>query len=73
MKPKHLFIAAVVVLFFAFSAIAGSSYVASELGKAFHYPNCRYVARIRRGNIVYFDNREDAMRAGYTPCHACKP
>ena len=73
MKPKYLFIAAVVSMLFAFSALAGSGYVASELCKAFHRPNCRYVRRIRPNYVIHFDTREEAIREGVKPCRICKP
>ena len=44
---------------------AGGYYVASRGGSAYYFPWCGTALRIKPVNLVRFETREDAERAGY--------
>ena len=48
-------------------------YVSSKKSGVFHYPWCRSVGTIERSNLIYFDFREEAIKAGKRPCKICNP
>lgn len=48
-------------------------YVGSINSDKYHYPNCRWVQKIKSGNEVWFSSREGAKKAGYVSCKVCKP
>ncbi len=50
-----------------------ASYVGSVNSDKYHYPECRHAKSIKAGNQVWFDSVEEAKKAGYVPCGACKP
>jgi hypothetical protein len=52
---------------------AGYKYVASKNSQVFHRPNCRSAKRISPENIVGYNNRDDAIKAGKRPCKVCSP
>ncbi len=47
-------------------------YVASKSGTKYHFPWCGSASRIKEANRVWFDSKEDAQRAGYSPASNCK-
>lgn len=47
--------------------------VGSTTSNKYHRPDCRYAAKIRSENKVYFANEEEAKRQGYLPCKSCNP
>lgn len=55
-----------------FAPTAGEYVGNSNTGK-FHYASCTWVGRMNPANKVYFDNRQEAVNAGYVPCKVCKP
>lgn len=46
--------------------------VASRNGSKYHYPWCSGAKRIAEGNKLWFQSKEEAERAGYTPAANCK-
>lgn len=50
-----------------------SKYVGSINSNVYHYPDCRYVQRIKPENKIWFSSSEDARTHGYRPCKVCKP
>ena len=48
-------------------------YVGNKSSHVFHYAYCGGVATMSEKNKVEFDTREDAVKAGYTPCSSCDP
>lgn len=46
-------------------------YVASQKGKKYHWPWCPGGKSIKEENKIWFNSREDAERAGYTPAANC--
>ncbi|MEK6950018.1 MAG: hypothetical protein AABX34_07380 [Nanoarchaeota archaeon] len=40
-------------------------YIASVTGAKFHSPKCDWAKKIKKSNAVWFDNKEDALKAGY--------
>ncbi len=50
----------------------GGQYVASKKGKKYYFPWCGGVARISDTNKVWFNTKEEAEQAGYTPAGNCK-
>ena len=49
------------------------NYVASKNSKVFHRPQCSFAGRIAPKNLVGYNSRADAIRAGKRPCKICKP
>lgn len=49
------------------------AYVGNARSGIFHTDDCRYVYRMNESNKVYFDDRDDAIDAGYRPCKVCQP
>ncbi|OHA09283.1 MAG: hypothetical protein A3B37_03905 [Candidatus Sungbacteria bacterium RIFCSPLOWO2_01_FULL_59_16] len=47
------------------------TYVASRNGSAFHLPSCSGAKQIKDENKVWFQTKEDAVRAGYRPAANC--
>ena len=48
-----------------------TGFVGNKEAKVFHLPTCRLVAKIRPENKVLYANREDARKAGLSPCKIC--
>jgi len=46
--------------------------VGSKTGKKYHLPSCPGAKAIAEKNIVYFQDIEAAVRAGYEPAQNCK-
>jgi len=40
-------------------------YIASITGTKFHSPKCDWAKKVKKSNAVWFDNKEDALKAGY--------
>ncbi|MBI2097328.1 MAG: hypothetical protein HYT46_00090 [Candidatus Vogelbacteria bacterium] len=45
--------------------------VGSKNGGKYHYPWCAGAARIKEENKIWFQDTEEAKRAGYTPAANC--
>lgn len=50
-----------------------SEYVGNRNTKKFHYAECSSVSDMKDNNKVFFDNRNDAVSKGFTPCKRCNP
>ncbi|TSC62722.1 MAG: hypothetical protein G01um101448_259 [Parcubacteria group bacterium Gr01-1014_48] len=50
----------------------GGQYVASKKGTKYHFPWCGGAARISEENKIWFNSKEEAEKAGYTPAGNCK-
>jgi len=48
-------------------------FVGNRNNHKLHYSDCPSVADIKEKNKVGFNNRDDAIAAGYKPCGACNP
>jgi hypothetical protein len=48
-------------------------FVASENSKVFHRPDCHWVKQIKPENLIDYDTRAEAIKAGKRPCKQCKP
>jgi len=55
------------------SAEAESKYVASRKSKIFHKAQCDWAKTIKPENLITYNDREDAIKAGKRPCTKCKP
>lgn len=51
----------------------GSQFIASKNGKVFHKPGCSSVNTISKENIVIYQTRDEAIKAGKRPCKKCNP
>lgn len=51
---------------------SGGQYVASKSGSKYHLPWCPGAKQIKESNKIYFDSKEAAEKAGYTPAANCK-
>lgn len=47
-------------------------YVASKKGTKYHLPWCSGARTVREENKVWFESREEAELAGYTPANNCR-
>lgn len=48
-------------------------YIANLSTKKFHKPTCRYAINIDESKVKVYENRQDLIDEGYTPCKICKP
>jgi len=53
--------------------VAKYNYVASKNSKVFHKPECSSAKRILPKNLVGYNSRDEALKAGRRPCKQCKP
>lgn len=53
------------------SAEPAAYYIGNRNSLIFHRDHC--VSLPKESNRVYFETREEALSAGYSPCHNCKP
>ncbi len=51
----------------------GRQFVGSSTSKKYHRLDCRYAAKIKLENKIYFSGDEDARQQGYLPCKTCNP
>jgi len=54
-------------------AVAEYTYVASKNSEVFHRPQCRWAKKISPKNLVDYNSRDEATKAGKRPCKQCKP
>lgn len=47
-------------------------YVASKSGTSYHYPWCQGALKIKEGNKIWFQTKEEAEKAGYKPAGNCE-
>lgn len=47
-------------------------YVASKSGASYHYPWCQGALKIKEGNKIWFQTKEEAEKAGYKPAGNCE-
>ncbi len=47
-------------------------FVASKSGTKYHLPWCAGAKQIKESNKIWFESKEEAERAGYTPASNCK-
>ena len=52
--------------------VAGGKYIASKNSDKYHAPWWSGAQRINEENKIWFDSKEEAERAGYTPASNCK-
>lgn len=50
-----------------------ASYIGNKNSHVFHTPDCGGVKNMNEKNKVTFENREEAVEAGYHPCSSCNP
>jgi hypothetical protein len=55
------------------TALNKYKYVASKNSKVFHKPDCRWAQQISPKNLVGYNTRQEAIKAGKRPCKRCKP
>ena len=48
-------------------------FVASKNSNVFHKPDCSSAKRIKPANLVGYNSRAEALKAGKRPCKRCKP
>ena len=48
-------------------------FVASKNSNVFHRPDCSSAERIKPANLVGYNSRGEAIKAGKRPCKRCKP
>lgn len=55
------------------SAKGSQQFVASPHGRAYHLPDCRWVAYIPSDSLLFFSSGEEAEAAGLRACRTCEP
>lgn len=53
-------------------ASSAIKYVASKNGAKYHLPTCPGAKRIKEENKIWFDSKQEAEKAGYSPAKNCK-
>ena len=53
------------------TAPSTGNYIGNKNTKKFHLPSCRSLPALQ--NRVFFNTRDEAVKAGYDPCKICKP
>lgn len=48
-------------------------YIGNKNRKKFHSSGCDSLETMNNDNKVYFSKRQDAVKAGYSPCRSCNP
>ena len=48
-------------------------YIASKLSLRFHRPGCSSASRIKQSNIRTFENMQEPLYEGLSPCRICRP
>jgi methylphosphotriester-DNA--protein-cysteine methyltransferase len=51
----------------------GAAFIGHKKSKKYHRADCRYAVKASEGSRTYFNTREEAVAAGYSPCKTCKP
>lgn len=62
-----------VTLLMTSNTVLATTYVGSARSDKFHYTDCRAAQKIKASNLVYFESRDAALNAGYSPCGICHP
>lgn len=52
---------------------AEQKYVASKSSVIFHKPGCRWAQNISKENLITYNSKDEATKAGKRPCRTCKP
>lgn len=52
--------------------VPSGAIVGSKNGTKYHFPWCSGAQRMKESNKVWFDSKEEAEKAGYTPASNCK-
>lgn len=52
---------------------AAAPYIGNRNSHKFHYAGCSSVDSMKEKNKIEFQNRKDAVSAGYVPCKRCNP
>ncbi len=55
------------------SQVAAGKYVASKNSSVFHKPDCGSAKKISQSNLVVYESRDEAIKAGKRPCKSCNP
>jgi len=48
-------------------------YMGSLTSDKFHRPDCRWIKKISRENLITFPSKQEAIDKGHIPCQTCKP
>jgi len=54
-------------------SVSAYKYVASKNSNIFHRPDCSSARRIKHDNMIIYNTRAEAIKAGKRPCKRCKP
>ena len=55
------------------SGLAGTHFISSGNSHVFHNPACESGGKISANNLVHYNSRDAAIRAGKKPCAECQP
>lgn len=49
------------------------NYIGNKKTRKFHTPNCKWAKRTNSQNKISFQSRNEAVKAGFSPCQVCNP
>jgi micrococcal nuclease len=52
---------------------SSGNYIGSLNSDKYHKPTCRHANNIESHNEIWFDTKDEATAAGYSPCGVCRP
>jgi len=52
---------------------SSGNYIGSLNSDKYHKPTCRHANNIKSHNEIWFDTKDEATAAGYSPCGVCRP
>ncbi|UCE50541.1 MAG: hypothetical protein JSW47_10330 [Phycisphaerales bacterium] len=55
------------------SAALAAGFIASKTSGVFHKSDCRWAQKISADNLVNYENKNEAIKAGKRPCRLCNP
>lgn len=73
MKFKKSALLLVLLLSLALGYSSDKKFIGSKKSDKYHYLSCKWAARIKRDNAVYFESVKEAKTKGYVPCKVCRP
>lgn len=73
MKIIKFWVITMLIVFLIPSIVMAATYIGNLNSYKFHYQGCRMANKMKQSNRIYFENRQDAVNRGMTPCGICRP
>lgn len=72
-SPIILILTLLLFVSLSLSYAAEKKFVGSKKSDKYHYLTCKWAAKIKPENAIYFESVKDAKAKSYVPCKVCKP